>query len=352
MRFTVGEIARIIDGKVLGDENIVITGISGIKESKEGDITFLANSRYARLLSTTEASAVIVARDVTNSHGVLIQTDDPYFAFSRVMGLLANGEITLPRGIHPTAVVGKRVKLGNSIAVSAFSVIEDDVEIGDGVTIYPHVYIGHHSIIGPNTLIYSHVTIREKVTIGKKVIIHSSTVIGSDGFGFAPFKGKHHKVPQLGTVVIGDDVEIGANVTIDRGTIGPTEIKQGTKIDNLVQIAHNVSIGENCIVVAQTGISGSTILGRNVILAGQVGLVGHLTIGDNVKVGAKSGVSKSVPANTCVMGIPAKLHTREKRIEASLRNLPELVKEFHKLRKEVEGLRKLKAQNETSTIKA
>jgi len=340
MHLTLGEIAKKVEGKVIGDENIQITGISGIKEAKKGDITFLANPRYARLLTTTKASAVIVARDVTDSHRALIQTDDPYFAFSKVMGLLANGEVPLARGIHPTAVIGKNVKLGTSIAISAFCVIEDDVEIADGVTVYPQVYIGHHTRIGPDTLIYSHVTIREKITISKNVIIHSGTVIGSDGFGFAPLKGKHHKVPQLGTVVIGDDVEIGANVTIDRGTIGETKIGQGTKIDNLVQIAHNVIVGENSIIIAQTGISGSTVLGKNVVLAGQAGVVGHLKIGDNVKVYAQSGVSKDVPANTCVMGSPAKLHTREKRIEASLRNLPELVKEVHSLKKEVEELKK------------
>ena len=340
MRLTVGEIAKHVQGKVIGDENALITGVAGIKEARKDEITFLANPKYLPLLSTTRASAVIVAGDITDSHRILIQTEDPYFAFSQVMGLLARDEIVLPRGIHPTSVMGRRVKLGNNITISAFSVIEDDVEIGDGVTIYPQVYIGHHARIGANTLIYAQVTIREKVVIGERVIIHSGTVVGSDGFGFAPFKGKHHKVPQLGTVVIGDDVEIGANVTIDRATIGKTEIKQGSKIDNLVQIAHNVVIGENCIIVAQTGISGSTVLGKNVTLAGQVGLVGHLTIGDNAKVGAKSGVSKSVPANTCVMGIPARPHMTEKRIEATLRHLPELVKDINNLKKEIEELKK------------
>ena len=340
MHLTLGEIAKKVEGNVIGDENIVITGISGIKEAQKGDITFLANPRYARLLTTTKASAVIVARGIINSHNALIQTDDPYFAFSKVMGLLANGEVPLSRGIHPTAVMGKNVKIGANIAISAFCVIEDDVEIGDGVTIYPQAYIGHHTKIGYNTLIYSQVTVREKITIGSNVIIHSGTVIGSDGFGFAPFKGKHHKVPQLGTVVIGDDVEIGANVTIDRGTIGETQVKQGTKIDNLVQIAHNVIVGENSIIIAQTGISGSTVLGKNVVLAGQVGVVGHVTIGENAKVTAQSGVTKNIPANSCVMGNPARPHTREKRIEASLRNLPELVKEIQKLKKEVEELKK------------
>lgn len=340
MRLSVGEIAKLVEGKVLGDENTIITGISGIKEAQEGDITFLANPRYTSLLATTKASAVIVARDVTDSQRILIQTDDPYFAFSKVMGLLASDEIQPPRGIHPTAVIGRDVKIGTDISISAFCVIGDNVEIGDGVTIHPQVYIGHHTKIGRDTLIYSQVTIREKITIGERVIIHSGTVIGSDGFGFAPFKGKHHKVPQLGTVVIGDDVEIGANVTVDRATIGETRIHHGTKIDNLVQIAHNVVIGENSIIVAQTGISGSTVLGKNVVLAGQVGLVGHLTIGDNVKIGAKSGVSKSVPPNTCIMGIPAQVHTREKRIKASLRNLPELIKDMQKLKKEVEELKK------------
>jgi len=340
MLMSLKEIAELVDGRVIGDENITITGVAGIKEAAEGDITFVANPRYASLMSTTRASAIIVGSGVKNNHRPLVKTDEPYLAFTKVMNILANGngEAVSSPSIHPTVILGKNVELGSNVSLHPYVIIEDDVQIGDNVTIYPHVYIGRKSRIGDETLIYPHVIIREKIIIGKRVIIHSGTVVGSDGFGFAPVKGIHHKVPQIGTVIVEDDVEIGANVAVDRGTIGKTVIGKGTKIDNLVQIAHNVVIGENSIIVAQVGISGSATLGKGVTMAGQSGVVGHLSIGDNTIVAARAGVTKSLPPNSFVSGFPAKPHEKEKRIKACLHKLPELCKTLSRLLKKVANL--------------
>ncbi len=326
MHKTLEEIASFIGGEVVGDGKVVITGICGIKEAKEGDLTFVANSRYLNLMDDTHASAIITSREVAKAPKPIIRTDNPSLAFAKMVSLIAPNEIKHPQGIHPTAVIGKNVKLGENVAIDAYVVIEDDTEIGDDTIIYAGVFIGHHTKIGRETLIYPHVTIREGTDIGQRVIIHSGTIIGSDGFGFATVRGVHHKIPQIGVVVIEDDVEIGANVTIDRARFGKTVIGQGTKIDNLVQIAHNVLVGENSIIVAQAGISGSTTIGKNVILAGQAGLVGHINVGDNAVVAAQAGVTKSVPPNSCVSGYPAKPHHLAKRVNAFVQRLPDLFK--------------------------
>ncbi len=336
MSWTLKEIAELVDGKIIGDENIIITGIAGIKEAREGDITFVANSRYKSLMDKTKASAIIVSHGVVNNHRPLIWTKDPYLAFTKVMRLLNGNEVSPPKGIHPTAVIGKNVDFGKDISIQAYVIIDDEAKIGDRVILHPHVYIGRQTKIGEETIIYPNVTVRERISIGKRAVIHSGTVIGSDGFGFASVKGKHHKVPQVGTVIVEDDVEIGANVTIDRATIGKTVIGKGTKIDNLVQIAHNVEIGEDSIIVAQVGISGSATLGRGVTMAGQSGATGHIVIGDNTKVAAKAGVTKSIPPNSIVSGFPAKPHDKEKRIKACLQKLPELLKRLYKLEKRIE----------------
>ncbi len=325
MEKTLKEIAEFVEGEVIGDESVVITSVCGIKEAREGDITFVANSRYVNLMNHTQASAIIVSNEIrTNTSKPLIRTENPSLAFAKIVSLLAPNEVVKPEGIHPTAIIGRNVKLGKGVAIQPYVVIEDGVEIGDNTVIYALTYIGHHARIGNECLLYPHVSVRERVTIGNRVIIHSGTVIGSDGFGFATVRGVHHRIPQIGTVVIEDDVEIGANVTIDRARFEKTWIKRGTKIDNLVQIAHNVVIGENTIVVAQTGISGSTVVGKNVILAGQSGVIGHVEVGDNVIVAARSGVTKSVPPNICVSGYPAKPHHKAKRINACVQRLPEL----------------------------
>ena len=340
MRKTLAEVAALIGGKVVGDARTVITGVCGIKEAQEGDITFVANSKYLRFLRHTKASAIITERDVRRQDKPLVYADNPSLAFAKMVSLLAPNELRRPSGISPEAVVGKRVTLGRDAAVQAFAVIEDDAVIGDRTVVYAGCYIGHRARVGSDGLIYPHVSIREDVEIGNRVVIHSGTVIGSDGFGFSMVEGVHHKIPQIGTVVVEDDVEIGANVTIDRARFGKTVIGRGTKIDNLVQIAHNVVIGRHAILVAQAGISGSTTVGSHVILAGQAGVVGHITIGDHAVVAAQSGVSKSIPPNTQVWGYPAKPLARAKRINACVQRLPELVKTVEALRKRVRELEK------------
>lgn len=338
MKKTLKEIAGLIGGEVVGDSGILITGASGIKEAREGDITFLANLKYLPLLEKTSASAIITSREVKSASKPIIQTDNPSLAFAKIVSLTEPGETRHPQGVHPTAVLGKDVSLGRDVAIGPYAVIEDNVTIGDKSIIYSGCFVGHHTKIGSDVLIYANVSIRERISIGNRVIIHSGTVIGSDGFGFATIEGLHHKIPQVGTVEIGDDVEIGGNVTIDRARFDKTVIGKGTKIDNLVHIAHNVAIGENCIIVAQVGISGSTTLGNNVVLAGQVGLVGHINIGDNVIVMAQSGVSKSIPAGTMAWGYPAKPVSHAKRVNAAVQSLPKLYDTVSELKKRIAEL--------------
>ena len=340
IRKTLKEIAQLIDGEVVGDANVVITGISGIREAEEGDLTFLANPRYAPLMDTTKAAAVITSRETTAAPKPIIRTSNPSMAFAKVISILMPSEQNYPSGVHPTAILGKNVKLGQDVALQPYVVIDDDAVIGDRTIIYAGSYIGRRAKIGCDCLVYPNVAIREKVEIGDRVIIHSGTVIGSDGFGFATVGGEHHKIPQIGTVLIEDDVEIGANVTIDRARFGKTVIGKGTKIDNLVQIAHNVIVGENSIIIAQAGISGSTVIGKNVTIAGQAGLVGHITIGDNAVLAAQAGVTKPVPANTCVSGYPARQHDEAKRLNAFVSRLPQIVDELKKLKEKVNLLEK------------
>ena len=348
MQKTLKEIAKLVEGEVVGDDSVVITGVAGIKEACEGDITFLANPKYFSILDKTHASAIVTSRDVEKTIKPIIRTENPSLAFAKIISSFAPSEVTHPKGIHPTAILGKKVSLGKDVAIGPYAVIEDSVSIGDNTVIYAGCFLGQHSRIGSNTLIYPNVSIRERVNIGSRVIIHSGTVIGSDGFGFVTIKGLHHKIPQVGTVEIGDDVEIGANVAIDRARFDKTVIGRGSKIDNLVQIAHNVVIGEDSIIIAQAGISGSTTIGKGVTLAGQAGLVGHITIGDGAIVAAQAGVTKSVPPNTTVSGYPAKEHETAKRINAYIQNLPRLYKEMAELKKKIEDLEsKIKDKEKT-----
>jgi len=338
IKVTLGEIARLVDGELTGDRDIVITGISGIKEAKKGDITFLANSKYESLLEATEASAIITSKVSVGSSKPLIKTENPSFAFAKVMAVFAPEAIRHPKGISPQAFISSKAKIGKNVAVGPFAIIEDNATVGDDTIIYGSCYVGHDTKLGSRCIIYPNVSIRERINIGNGVIIHSGAVIGSDGFGFAMVRGTQEKIPQIGTVVIEDDVEIGANVTIDRARFDKTLIGKGTKIDNLVQIAHNVIIGENCTIVAQAGISGSTVLGKGVILAGQAGLVGHITVGDGAIAAAQAGVTKSIPARTMVSGYPARPHDVAKRVNACVQNLPQLYKHIKELEQKIEKL--------------
>jgi len=335
MKKTVKEISRLLNGEVVGDEKTVITGICGIKEAQEGDLTFLANSRYISLAATTKASCILVSKDTNIPSKTLIKTDNPSLAFANILSVWAPDSVKKPTGIHPTAVIGKNAKLGKDVAMQPYAVVEDGAVIGDNTILYSHVFVGANTKIGDNCVIYPNVVIREGLQIGNNVIIHSGAVIGSDGFGYASIKGIHHKIPQIGNVIIEDNVEIGANVAIDRARFGKTVIGKGTKIDNLVHIAHNVEIGENCIIIAQAGISGSTKVGNAVTIAGQAGIVGHVTIGENAIIGGGAGVTKSVPPNTFVSGYPAKPHHTAKRINACIQRLPILFKLVSTLEKKI-----------------
>ncbi len=329
------EIAALVGGEVVGDRNTLITGVAGIKDAEKGDITFLANAKYLPFLTQTNASAVIMAADIETQAVASIRCAHPSQAFTKIVSYFTPPQTHAPIGVHPTAVIAEGVHLGDKVSIGAQAVIEKNAFVGDRTVIAAHSYVGPEARVGHDCFIHPHVTLREGVIVGHGVIIHSGSVIGSDGFGYESMEGVHIKIPQLGSVEIGDDVEIGANVCVDRGRFKNTRIGKGTKIDNLVQIAHNVIIGENCLVVSQAGISGSTQLGDRVIIAGQVGLVGHIELGDDVIVAARSGVTKSVPAKTVLLGEPAKPIQEQKKIFALISRLPEMFKDLAELKKKI-----------------
>lgn len=351
MGITAKELALEIGGECEGNENVIIHSIAGIREATEGQITFIAdsNSKYVADIKNTRASAIIAPKDIDisifmsngnghNGHRAVIRADLPKLAMIKAQTLLTPKEkiaISTSNGIHPKAFVGKDVVIGKGVHIGPFACIEDGTHIGENTVIYPNAYIGPQCRIGANCQIYPNVTIREEVQMGNRVIIHSGTVIGGDGFGYEAVNGKHYKVPQLGTVVIEDDVEIGSNVTVDRATFDRTWIKKGTKIDNLVQIAHNVIIGENCIVVAQTGIAGSTELEDRVILAAQVGVTGHIKIGSDTIVTGRSAVTKNIPPDMVIAGHPPKPLKEEQKIKAHLQRLPQLAKRVQDLERQL-----------------
>lgn len=305
MAFTLQELAATSGGELVGDPALKITGAASLGEAAAGEISFFANRKYVGLLRKTRASAVFVPPDFAEPIAAAqIRVSNPTKAFEQVVLKLAPKPVTFSPGIHQTAVVDPSVQLGERVSIQPCVVIEAGAKIGDDTIIGAGTYIGHETIIGSSSVIYPRVTIRERSRIGSRVIIHSGAVIGADGFGFEIVDGRQEKIQQLGIVQVDDDVEIGANTTVDRARFGRTWIQQGVKIDNLVQIAHNVVIGKNSVIVAQTGISGSTRVGERVTMAGQVGIVGHVEIADGSVIAAQSGVSKSVPGGTW-FGYPA-----------------------------------------------
>ena len=333
MTFTLQEVATTSGGELIGDPSLQITGAASLVEATAGEISFFGNRKYIGLLRKTRASAVFVPTDFAESIGAAqIRVANPTKAFEQVLLKFAPKPITFPPGIHPSAVVDPSARLGERVSVQPHAVIEAGTTIGDDTIIGAGSYIGHEIVMGSACLIYPLVTIRERSCIGSRVIIHSGSVIGADGFGFEMIDGRQQKIQQLGIVQIDDDVEIGANTTVDRARFGRTWIQQGVKIDNLVQIAHNVVIGKNSVIVAQTGISGSTRVGERVTMAGQVGIVGHVEIADGSIIAAQSGVSKSVPGGVW-FGYPAGPIDEIKQQIAWIRSLGKLfarVKEIEK----------------------
>ncbi len=336
------EIAGIIGAKLEGDADIDIAGIAKIEEAKKGEITFLSNPKYAKYFESTEASAVIVPEDFKSARAdvALLRAKDPYTAFVFALKRITPPPEPLEPTINRNAYVSPKAVVGENVGLGAFACVLDRARIGRGARISHGSVIGEEVEIGENTLIYPNVTVYRGCKIGKNVIIHSGTVIGSDGFGFAPKDdGTYEKIPQLGIVVVEDDVEIGSNCSIDRATLGETRICRGVKLDNLIQVAHNVVIGDNTVIAAQTGIAGSTRIGKHCVVAGQVGFAGHLDIADRTTIGAQSGVAKSVKEQGKILfGYPAKEMREAKRMEGAARMLPELLQEVAELRAKVEKL--------------
>jgi UDP-3-O-[3-hydroxymyristoyl] glucosamine N-acyltransferase len=331
--FTLQELATMLGGELVGDPTVEITGVASLGEATAGEISFFANRKYVGLLRKTRASAVFVPSDFAEPiSAAQIRVSNPTKAFEQVVLKLAPKPIAFAAGIHPSAIVDPSAQLGECVSVQPYAVIEAGAKIGDNTIIGAGTYIGHETVIGSECLIYPRVTIRERSRIGSRVIIHSGAVIGADGFGFEMVDGRQEKIQQLGIVQIDDDVEIGANTTVDRARFGRTWIQHGVKIDNLVQVAHNVVIGKHSVVAAQTGISGSTRVGGHVQMGGQVGIVGHVTIADRTLIGAQSGVSKDIGGGVW-FGYPAMPMPEAKRQIAWVRRLGKLferVKEIEK----------------------
>ncbi|MCF8067002.1 MAG: UDP-3-O-(3-hydroxymyristoyl)glucosamine N-acyltransferase [Desulfobacterales bacterium] len=330
MEISLGKIAELVDGKITGDSDKDITGVAPFFEAIESDITYADNKKLLKRISETNAGAIIVPRDFTCDSANLVQTGDPRIAFAKLVDAFFP-DMPLRKGISSKACIGKKFIHGDNISIYPGVVVGDNVTVGNNVVIHAGTVIENGVTIGDDIKLYPNVTILERCTLGNRVIIHSGTVIGCDGFGFAPEGEKYYKIPQKGIVRIDDDVEIGASNTIDRATFGKTWIKSGVKTDNLVHIAHNVTIGENTLLVAQVGIAGSTTVGRHVIMAGQAGVTGHIKIGDNVIIGPKAGIGGSIEDNQIVSGAPEMPHRLWLKVSKILPRLPELRKKLKEI---------------------
>jgi UDP-3-O-[3-hydroxymyristoyl] glucosamine N-acyltransferase len=343
MTFSAAQIALLINGKIEGDPNASVGSFGKIEEAVAGQLSFLANPKYEEFLYTTSASVIIIneSQELKQAiNGTLIRVPDAYSAFATLLAKYQEIEAQQLTGIQEPAYIAKTARLGENIFVGAFACLGENVVIGNNVKIHPQVYIGNNVTIGDNSILHPGVKVYHDCVIGAQVTIHAGSVIGSDGFGFAPqADGTFKKVPQIGNVVIEDQVEIGSNATIDRATIGSTIVRTGAKLDNLIQIAHNVEIGHHTVIAAQAGVSGSTKIGSNVMIGGQAGIVGHIQIADGSRINAQSGVSKTIKApNSAVTGSPAFDYTSALRSQALSRNLPELEKRLKELEELVRQL--------------
>ena len=340
MEFTAKQIAELIHGEIIGNPDEIITGVSKIEEGKSGTLTFLANLKYAKYIYSTASSVVIVNSSFEPEKPVsatLIKVPDAYRAIAALLEMYEQSQPS-KTGIEAPSYISESASYGEFVYIGAFAYIGENAKIGNNVKIYPQAYIGDNVVINDNTIIYSGVKIYKNCKIGNGCILHSGVVIGSDGFGFAPDENNDFKkIAQIGNVVLEDDVEIGANTTIDRATMGSTLVKRGTKLDNLIQIAHNVELGEHCVIAAQTGIAGSTKIGNNCMFGGQTGIAGHLSVTDNTKLAAQTGISKSITkAGSVLMGSPAMDVVRFNKAYVIFRKLPELYQTLLRLEKELE----------------
>lgn len=337
MQRSLRELADLVGGEIEGDSEIQISGVADIEDAREGDVVFAETPRLLEAACRSQASAVIAHRTTRNSGKPLIAVENPRYAFAQVLKVfspLKNRET----GIHPSCIIGPNTSIGKDPSIGFNVYIGQNVTIGDNAWIHPFVFIGDNAHLGDDCVLYPFSAVHEHVRIGSGVILHSGAVVGSDGFGYTKVGDEHYKMPQIGTVIVGDNVEIGANVTIDRARTGKTEIGRGTKIDNLVHIAHNVKIGENCLVIAQVGISGSVRIGNRVILAGQAGLKDHVAVGDDAVICARAGVIGDIDAGAFVSGYPARSHKEQMRMHGAQQKLPAMLKLLKDLEKRVREL--------------
>ena len=350
MDFKVTDIAKFLNGEIIGDKNIRVSNVSKIEEGKPGTLAFLANLKYENFLYSTNASVVLVNKDFVpkeNINTTLIKVDDAYQAFASLLDLYMQAKALLKTGIEQPSYIDTTSEIGKEIYVGAFAYIGKNSKIGNNTKLYPQVYIGDNVTIGEDCIIYSGAKVYSDTVIGDRCILHSGSVIGSDGFGFAPLEnGSYKKIAQIGNAILEDDVEIGANTTIDCGTMDSTIIRKGSKIDNLVQVGHNCEVGESTVIAAQSGMAGTSKVGKNCKFGGQVGLAGHLTIGDNVFIGAQSGVAKSVKSDSVILGSPAIEIKDAIRAITVYKNLPKLREEVIQLQKEIKSLKESKINSE------
>lgn len=337
MKKKLKELAEWVGGTLVGDGEVEISGVASMDEARPGEITFIANPKYLRKLNETGASAVIVSKEVTAADKPLICTANPHLAFVKILALF-HARPYQSKGIDPKAWISPSALLGQNLSIYPYVYIGDHCEIGDRVTLYPGVYVGEGCTVGEDSVIHPNAAVYPGSVIGKRVILHSGVIVGGDGFGYVKEGTKNVKIPQVGRVIIEDDVEVGANSTIDRAALGKTVIRKGVKIDNLVQVAHSVEVGEDSILVAQVGIAGSTKVGKNVILAGQVGVVDHVEIGDNVKVGAQSGIPYNLAPDRGYAGSPALPHQEYLRAVTTFPKLPEMRKTLLDLEKRLKKI--------------
>jgi UDP-3-O-[3-hydroxymyristoyl] glucosamine N-acyltransferase len=336
MKFTAAQIAGILEGEVIGNPDALVFKLAKIEEGTEGTLTFLANPKYVNFIYTTQATITIVNNDFVPESELsttLIKVEDAYQSFSKLLEYYNQVKL-MKSGIEQPSLISENVNYGEKLYLGSFSYVGKNVIIGNNVKIYPNCFIGDNVTIGDNCVFFAGVKIYSETEIGNNCNFHSGCVVGSDGFGFAPTEdGTFSKIPQIGNVIIEDDVEIGANTTIDRATLGTTLIRKGVKLDNHIQIAHNVEIGENTVIAAQTGIAGSTKIGSNCLIGGQVGIAGHLTIGSNVRVQAQSGIGKNIPDGETIQGSPAFNYSDFSKSYVYFRNLPKIVSDLEELKK-------------------